>query len=125
MSPSLSGEAALRGPTLAVLPFDNLSGDPNQEFFADGISDELITALSQFDELRILARNTTFAYKKKAVDIRELGQKLQAQYVIEGNFRRVTDQISVTAQLIDTRSGDHVWAQTYELPTTSTNLLAI
>ncbi len=125
VSSGLSGEAALRGPTLAVLPFDNLSGDPNQEFFADGISDELITALSQFDELRILARNSTFAYRKKAVDIRELGRKLQAQYVIEGSFRRVADQISVTAQLIDTGTGDHVWAQTYERPTTSTNLLAI
>jgi adenylate cyclase len=114
-----------RGPTLAVLPFDNLSGDPNQEYFSDGISDELITVLSRFDQLRVLARNTTFAYKKKAVEMQELGQQLQAQYVIEGSFRRVPDQINVTAQLIDARTGTHVWAQTFERPTTSTSLLNI
>jgi adenylate cyclase len=114
-----------RGPTIAVLPFDNLSGDPNQEFFSDGLTDELITDLSRFDELRVLARNTTFAYKKKAVDIQELGRQLDAQYVIEGSFRRVPDQISVTAQLIDARTGTHVWAQTYERPAASTSLLAI
>lgn len=125
VSPGLFSETPHRGPTVAVLPFDNLSGDSNQEFFADGISEELITVLSQFDELRILARNTTFAYKKKAVEIQELGQKLHAQYVIEGSFRRVADQLSVTAQLIDTRTGTHVWAQTYERPTASTSLLAI
>lgn len=122
-----SGEAQTqpRGPTLAVLPFDNMSGDPSQEFFSDGLSDELITDLSRFDELRVLARNTTFAFKKKAVDIEVLGRQLQAQYVIEGSFRRVPDQISVTAQLIDARTGAHVWAQTYERPTASTSLLAI
>jgi len=114
-----------RGPTLAVLPFDNLSGDPNQEFYSDGISEELITVLSRFDQLRVLARNTTFAYKKKTVEMQELGRQLQAQYVIEGSFRRVPDQISVTAQLIDTRTGTHVWAQSYERPTTSTSLLSI
>lgn len=114
-----------RGPTLAVLPFDNLSGDPNQEFYSDGISEQLITVLSRFDQLRVLARNTTFAYKKKAMEMQELSRRLQAQYVIEGSFRRVPDQISVTAQLIDARTGTHVWAQTYERPTTSTSLLSI
>jgi len=122
-----SGDAQThpRGPTLAVLPFDNMSGDASQEFFSDGLTDELITDLSRFDELRVLARNTTFAYKKKAVDIQELGRQLQAQYVIEGSFRRVPDQISVTAQLLDARTGAHVWAETYERPTTSTNILAV
>jgi adenylate cyclase len=81
--------------------------------------------LSRFDNLRVLARNTTSAYKKKAIDVQELGRQLNAQYVIEGSFRRVADQISVTAQLIDARSGTHVWAQTFERPTASTNLLAI
>ncbi|MGO8910358.1 MAG: adenylate/guanylate cyclase domain-containing protein [Bradyrhizobium sp.] len=114
-----------RGPSIAVLPFDNLSGDPSQEFFSDGISDELMTVLSRFDQLRVLARNTTFAYKKKAVDIEELGRQIQAQYVIEGSFRRVPDQISVTAQLIDARTGTHVWAQTYERSTTSISLLSL
>jgi adenylate cyclase len=114
-----------RGPTIAVLPFDNMSGDASQEFFSDGLTDEVITALSHFEPLRVLARNTTFAYKSKASDVQELGRQLQARYVIEGSFRRVPDQISVTAQLIDARTGTHVWAQTYERPTTSTSLLAI
>jgi adenylate cyclase len=123
----LSGEPQTqpRGPTIAVLPFDNMSGDPSQEFFSDGLTEELITDLSRFDELHVLARNTTFAYKKKAVDIQEFGRQLQAQYVLEGSFRRVSDQISVTAQLIDIRTGTHVWAQTYERSTTSTSLLAM
>lgn len=120
-----SGATSPRGPTLAVLPFDNLSGDPNQEFYSDGISEELITVLTRFGQLRVLARNTTFAYKKKAIEMQELGRQLQAQYVIEGSFRRVPDQISVTAQLIDARTGTHLWAQTYERPTTSTSLLSI
>jgi adenylate cyclase len=114
-----------RGPTLAVLPFDNLSGDPSQEFFSEGISEQLITALSRFDQLHVLARNTTFAYKGKVVDVPELGRKLQVQYVIEGSFRRVSDQISVTAQLIDARTGTHVWAQTYERPAATASALAI
>jgi adenylate cyclase len=114
-----------RGPTLAVLPFDNMSGDPSQEFFSDGLTEELITDLSRFDELRVLARNTTFAYKKKALDIQEFGRQLQAQYVLEGSFRRVSDQISVTAQLIDARTDTHVWAQTYERSATSKSLLAM
>jgi adenylate cyclase len=112
-------------PTLAVLPFDNLSGDPSQDFFSDGISEQLITVLSRFDKLRVLARNTTFAYKKKAADAQELGRQLNAQYIVEGSFRRVADQISVTAQLIDARTGTHVWAQTFDRPTASTSLLAI
>ena len=75
--------------------------------------------------MRVLARNTTFAYKKKAADARELGRQLDAQYIVEGSFRRVADQISVTAQLIDTRTGTHVWAQTFDRPSASTSLLEI
>jgi class 3 adenylate cyclase/TolB-like protein len=112
-------------PTVAVLSFDNLTGDPGQENFSDGISEELITALNQFEPLRVLARNTTFAYKGKPADISELGRKLRAQYVIEGSFRHVGDAISVTAQLIDARTGNHVWAQTYERAVGSTSLLTI
>jgi adenylate cyclase len=114
-----------RGPTIAVLPFDNMSGDPSQEFFSEGISEQLITVLSRFRHLHVLARNTTFAYKGKAADVSELGRRIGADYVIEGSSRRVPDQISVTAQLIDARSGTHVWAQTYDKSTASTNLLAI
>jgi adenylate cyclase len=80
--------------------------------------------LSRFDKLRVLARNTTFAYKKKAADAQELGRQY-AQYIVEGSFRRVADQISVTVQLIDARTGTHVWAQTFDRPTASTSLLAI
>src|SRR5258708_566070 len=123
--PRLEAANQSRGPTIAVLPFDNLSGDPSQEFFSDGVSDELMTVLSRFNQLRVLARNTTFAYKKRAIDVEELGRQLQAQYVIEGSFKRVPDQIGVTAQLIDTRTGTHVWAQTYERLTASTSLLSI
>jgi len=121
---SASLEAQRKGPTIAVLPFDNLSGDPSQDFFSDGISEQLITVLSHFDPLRVLSRNSTFAYKKKAVDVQELGRQLNAQYVVEGSFRRVAEQISVTAQLIDARTGIHVWAQTFDRPTASTSLLA-
>jgi adenylate cyclase len=123
--PRLEAANQSRGPTIAVLPFDNLSGDQSQEFFSDGISEELITGLSHFDHLRVLARNTTFAYKKKAIEMQELGRQLQAQYVIEGSFRRVPDQVSVTAQLIDARTGTHVWAQTYERAATSASLLGL
>jgi TolB-like protein/class 3 adenylate cyclase/tetratricopeptide (TPR) repeat protein len=113
------------GPTVAVLAFDNLSGDPSQEFISEGISDELTTVLSRFDQLHVLARSTTFSYKGRSVDIQELGRRLNAQYVVEGSLRRVADQISVTAQLIDAGTGTHVWADTYERPTTSGSLLAI
>jgi adenylate cyclase len=85
--PRLEAANQSRGPTIAVLPFDNLSGDPSQEFFSDGISEELITRLGRFDHLRVLARNTTFAYKKKAIEMQELSRQLQAQYVVEGSFR--------------------------------------
>lgn len=122
--PRLEAANQSRGPTIAVLPFDNLSGDPSQEFFSDGISEELITRLSRFDHLRVLARNTTFAYKK-AIEMQELSRQLQAQYVIEGSFRRIPDQISVTAQLIDARTGTHLWAQTYERSTASASLLSL
>jgi class 3 adenylate cyclase/TolB-like protein len=112
-------------PTVAVLSFDNLTGDPGQENFSDGLSEELITAIRQFEPLRVLARNTTFAYKGKATDISEIGRRLRAQYVVEGSFRHVGDAISVAAQLIDARTGNHVWAQTYERAVGSTSLLTL
>jgi adenylate cyclase len=121
-SGNLSLEAQRRGPIVAVLPFDNLSGDPSQDFFSDGISEQLITVLSRFERLRVLARNTTFAYKKKALDVQELGRQLNAQYVVEGSFRHVADQIGIAAQLIDARTGTHVWAESFERPTASSNL---
>ena len=124
VSPTHADAFQPRGPTVAVLAFDNLSGDPAQEAFVDGLGDELITALSKFG-LRVIARNTTFAYKGKSLDIMELGRRLQAQYVVEGSFRHNSDQISINAQLIDARVGTHVWAQTYERSTGSTSLATI
>ena len=112
-------------PTVAVLSFDNLSGDPGQEYFSDGLGEELITALSQFEPLRVLARSTTFARKGRTTVISRVGRRLHAQYVVEGSFRHVGDAISVTAQLIDARTGNHVWAQTYERAVGSTSLLTI
>jgi TolB-like protein len=112
-------------PTVAVLSFDNLTGDPGQDYFSEGLSEELITVLSQFEPLRVLARNTTFVYKGKATDISEIGRRLRAQYVVEGSFRHVADTTSVTVQLIEARTGNHVWAQTYERAVGSTSPLTI
>jgi len=113
-----------RGPTVAVLAFDNLSGDPADEAFSDGLGDELITLLSRFG-LNVVARNTSFAYKGKASDITDLGRRLNAQYVVEGSFRRNPDQMNINVQLIDARAGTHVWAQIYERPTAPANFGAI
>jgi class 3 adenylate cyclase/TolB-like protein len=104
----------LTAPTIAVLSFDNLTGDASQDYFSDGLSEELITSLSQFEPWRVLARNSTFAYKGKATDVPEIGRRLGAQYVVEGSYRRAANAIHVTAQLIDARTGNHGWAQTYE-----------
>jgi len=112
-------------PTVAVLPFDNLSGDPGQDYFSNGLSEELTTALSQFEPLGVVSRSTAFARKGRTTVISKIGRKLRAQYVVEGSFRYVGDAISVTAQLIDARTGNHVWAQTYERDVGSTSLLTI
>ena len=113
-------------PTVAVLSLDNLTGDPAQQYFSDGLGEELTTALSQYEPLGVLARKSTSAHKgRRAWDISRIGRKLRAQYVVEGSFRHVGDAISVTAQLIDTRTGNHVWAQTYEQAVGSKSLLTI
>jgi adenylate cyclase len=121
-APSSVGATTVQGPTVAVLPFDNLTGDPAQATFADGLSEELISDLSRFQELRVLARNTTFTYKGKAVDVSEVGRKLNANYVIEGSVRHVGNQIKATAQLIDVADGNHVWSENYERDATATDL---
>ena len=110
-----------KGATIAVLAFDNLSGDPALNGFADGMSEQLIADLSASGVYDVLARNTTFVFKGKAVDVPEIGRKLAARYVIEGSVRRVGEKLSVTAQLIVARTGAHVWAQTYEEETASTS----
>jgi adenylate cyclase len=104
-----------RGPAIAVLPFVNLSGDANQEYFSDGLTEDLMTALSRASsDVRVLARNTTFQYKGKAVDVPKLGRELGARYVLEGSVRRADDGLRVTAQLIDTQTGAQIWADKFD-----------
>ena len=104
-----------KGAAIAVLPFVNLSGDPQQEYFSDGLTDDLMTELSRASsDLRVLARNTTFQYKGKAVDVPKLGRDLGARYVLEGSVQRDGDDLRVTAQLIDTETGSHIWADRFD-----------
>ncbi len=101
-------------PSIAVLPFANMSGDPEQEYFADGLVEDIITTLSKLAGLRVIARNSTFVYKGQAVDIREAAKQLGVQYVLEGSVRKGGDRIRITAQLIDADSGSPVWAERYD-----------
>ena len=101
-------------PTIAVLCFDNMSGDPEQEYFSDGITEDIITALSKHRWLSVIARNTSFGYKGRPVDIRRLADELGADYVVEGSVRRAGDRIRVSAQLIDTETGNHLWAERFD-----------
>ncbi|MBT4490907.1 MAG: tetratricopeptide repeat protein [Rhodospirillaceae bacterium] len=101
-------------PSIAVLPFDNMSGDPEQEYFSDGMTEDIITALSRLRWLFVIARNSTFAYKGKAVDIKQVGRELGVRYVLEGSIRKAGSRIRVTAQLIEAESGNHIWAERYD-----------
>lgn len=101
-------------PSIAVLPFDNLSEETTKTFLADGITEDIITELSRNQELFVIARNSTFVYKDKAVDIREVGKALNVQYVLEGSLRNTGDQLNVTAQLIDATTNNHVWAERFD-----------
>lgn len=101
-------------PTIAVLPFDNMSGDADQEYFSDGLTEDIITKLSRFDGLSVVARNSTFQYKAKASDVRVVARELGANYVIEGSVRRAANRIRVSAQLLSAEDGNHVWAETYD-----------
>ena len=101
-------------PSIAVLPFANLSGDPEQEYFTDGITEDIITELSRFHSLFVIARNSTFTYKGKAVDVRTVAKELGVRYVLEGSIRRAANRIRVTAQLVDAATGNHIWAEKYD-----------
>jgi adenylate cyclase len=101
-------------PSIAVLPFQNMSGDPEQEYFADGMVEDIITALSRFKWLFVIARNSTFTYKGRSVDIRQVGRELGVRYVLEGSVRRATDRVRITAQLIDAETSAHIWADRYD-----------
>ncbi len=101
-------------PSIAVLPFDNLSGVPDQDYLADGITENIITALSYIPELFVIARNSTFTYKGKAVKVQEVAEDLGVRYILEGSVQRTGDQVRITAQLIDGASGRHLWADRYD-----------
>jgi adenylate cyclase len=101
-------------PSIAVLPFDNMSGDPEQEYFSDGISEEIITALSKIPKVFVIARNSTFTYKAKPVKVQQVGRELGVMYVLEGSVRKAGNRVRITAQLVDVVSGRHLWAERYD-----------
>jgi TolB-like protein/class 3 adenylate cyclase/Tfp pilus assembly protein PilF len=101
-------------PSIAVLPFTNMSGDPEQEYFADGITEDIITTLSKIPDLFVIARNSTFTYKGTAIDMKQVAQELGVRYVVEGSVRKAGQQVRVTAQLIDASTGHHLWADRYD-----------
>jgi adenylate cyclase len=108
---ALAGEER---PAVAVLPFDNLSGDPTQDYFSDGLTEDIITDLARNDELLVIARNSTFAYKDNPSDVRTIGAELGAGYVVEGSARRAGDRLRVTAQLVESEAGAHLWSDSYD-----------
>jgi adenylate cyclase len=101
-------------PSLAVLPFQNLSGDPEQEYFVDGVVEEIITAISRLPWLFVIARNSSFAYKGKSPDLRQVGRELGVRYVLEGSLRKAGNRVRITGQLIDTITGAHIWADRFD-----------
>ena len=101
-------------PSIAVLPFVNMSGDPEQEYFSDGITEEIITGLSKIPRLFVTARNSTFVYKDQPVKIRQIGRELGVRYVLEGSVRKSGNQVRVSAQLIDANTQNHIWAERYD-----------
>jgi adenylate cyclase len=101
-------------PSIAVLPFQNMSGDPEQEYFADGMVEDIITALSRFKSLFVIARNSSFTYKGKPVDIKQVGRELGVRYVLQGSVRKSTERVRITGQLIDSATGANVWADRFD-----------
>ena len=101
-------------PSIAVLPFQNMSGDPEQEYFADGMVEDIITALSRFKSLFVIARNSSFSYKGKSPDVREVGRELGVRYVLEGSVRKSANRVRITAQLVNSLSGAHLWADHFD-----------
>jgi TolB-like protein/class 3 adenylate cyclase/tetratricopeptide (TPR) repeat protein len=101
-------------PSIAVLPFQNMSGDPEQEYFADGITEDIITALSRIPSLFVIARNSSFAYKGKAIDVRQIGCELGVRYVLEGSVRKAGQRLRITGQLVEVETGSHLWADRFD-----------
>ena len=113
--PKASPTECERRPSIAVLPFANLSGEKDQEYLVDGITEDIITALTRFRWFFVIARNSSFAYKGKSIDAKQVAQELGVQYLLEGSVRRSGQQIRISAQLIDAISGKHIWAERYDL----------
>jgi TolB-like protein/class 3 adenylate cyclase len=111
---SKPGPALPDKPSIAVLPFTNMSGDPEQDYFADGMVDDIITALSRFKALFVIARNSSFTYKGRAVDVKQVGRELGVRYVLEGSVRKAANRVRITGQLVDTATGAHLWADRFE-----------
>src|SRR5262249_11460445 len=101
-------------PSIAVLPFQNMSGDPEQEYFADGIAEDIITMLSRSQSLFVIARNSSFNYKGRSVDVKQIARELGVHYVLEGSVRRGGNRVRITAQLVDAATGNHLWAERYD-----------
>jgi adenylate cyclase len=101
-------------PSIAILPFQNMSGDPEQEYFADGMVEDIITALSRFQSLFVIARNSSFTYKGKAVDIKQVGRELGVRYVLEGSVRKAGGRVRITGQLIEAATDRHIWADKFD-----------
>jgi adenylate cyclase len=113
-SKEASATPVTRKPSIAVLPLVNMSGDPEQEFFADGLTEDIITELSRFRDLLVISRNSTFVHKGKAVKVQEVARELGVEYVLEGSVRKVGDRVRVTVQLIDAQTDRHIWAERYD-----------
>ena len=111
--------------SVAVLPFDNMSKDPEQEFFVDGLTEDVITELARFKDLDVIARNSTFQYKGRSVDVRQVGQELGAHYVLEGSVRKAGNALRVTGQLLDAGDGSHLWAETYDRNLSETSIFEV
>ena len=101
-------------PSIAALPFTNMSGDPDQDYFSDGITEDVITALSKFRWFFVIARNSSFAYKGRTIDVKQIGRELGVRYVLEGSVRKAGDRVRITAQLIEAETGNHLWAERYD-----------
>jgi adenylate cyclase len=113
-APAAQAAALPDKPSIAVLPFDNMSGDPEQEFFADGLTEDILTALSRFRGLFVISRNSAFVYKGKATNLQEVAKDLGVQYIVEGSVRKAGNRVRITVQLIDAKADHHIWAERYD-----------
>lgn len=113
-APSLAGNSSSEKPSIAVLPFQNMSADPEQEYFCDGVSEDIITELSRFPELLVIARNSSFSFKNKMITHNDIARELSVRYMLEGSLRRAANRLRITAQLIECETGTHIWAERYD-----------